>query len=189
MRACEHARISRMNGLKNGHWRWRARSAANAVVWACAALLPLSAAALDRPAGKAILTVTGPLTVRNEAEAAVFDLALLDQLPQHSFSTRTPWYPEARKFSGVLVSDLLKAVGAQGTTLNAVALNDYRVEIPVEDLVRHGAMIASRLDGKPIAVRDKGPLLIIYPFDDRPGLDTAVHYSRAIWQLNRLELR
>jgi hypothetical protein len=110
---------------------------------------------------------------------AVFDLALLDQLPQHSFSTRTPWYPDARKFSGVLLSDLLKAV----------ALNDYRVEIPVEDLVRHGAMIASQLDGKPIAVRDKGPLLIIYPFDDKPELRTAVHYSRAIWQLKGLELR
>ncbi len=70
-----------------------------------------------------------------------------------------------------------------------MALNDYRVEIPVEDLVRHGAMIASQLDGKPIAVRDKGPLLIIYPFDDRPELRTAVHYSRAIWQLKGLEFR
>ena len=165
------------------------RSATNAVLWACAALPPLAAEALDRPAGKVILTVTGPLNVRNVAKAAVFDLALLDQLPQHSFSTRTPWYPEARKFSGVLVSDLLKAVGAQGTTLKAVALNDYRVEIPVEDLVRHGAMIASELDGKPIAVRDKGPLLIMYPFDDQPELRTAVHYSRAIWQLKGLEFR
>ncbi|MBC7731911.1 MAG: molybdopterin-dependent oxidoreductase [Bacteriovorax sp.] len=178
-----------MNGLENDRWQWRVRSAAVAVVWACAALSPLSAEALDRPAGKVILTVTGTLSVRNEAEAAVFDLALLDQLPQHSFSTKTPWYPEARKFSGVLVSDLLKAVGVQGTTLKAVALNDYRVEIPVEDLVRHGAMIASQLDGKPIAVRDKGPLLIIYPFDDRPELRTAVHYSRAIWQLKGLEFR
>lgn len=165
------------------------QSVANALVWACTALLPLPGAALDRPAGKVILTITGTLNVRNDAEAAVFDLALLDQLPQHSFSTRTPWYPQARRFSGVLLSDLLKAVGAQGTTLKAVALNDYRVEISVEDLVRHGAMIASQIDGKPIAVRDKGPLLIIYPFDDKPELRTAVHYSRAIWQLRGIELR
>jgi len=178
-----------MNGLKNGRWQLRVQSVANALVWACAALLPLPAVALDRPAGKVILTVTGMLNVRNDAEGAVFDLALLDQLPQHSFSTKTPWYPEARKFSGVLLGDLLKAVGAQGTTLKAVALNDYRVEMPIEDLVRHGAMIASQLDGKPIAVRDKGPLLIIYPFDDKPELRTAVHYSRAIWQLRGLELR
>lgn len=167
----------------------RAVRVVSAAVLACAALWPLPGAALDRPAGKVILTITGTLNVHNEVEAAVFDLALLDQLPQHSFSTRTPWYPEARKFSGVLLSDLLKAVGAQGTTLKAVALNDYRVEIPIEDLVRHGAMIASQLDGKPIAVRDKGPLLVIYPFDDKPELRTAVHYSRAIWQLKGLELR
>ena len=181
-----------MIGSRHGdrELRWRsAKNVAGAAALTCAALWPLPAAALDRPAGKVILTITGTLSVRNEAEAAVFDLALLDQLPQHSFSTRTPWYPDARKFSGVLLSDLLKAVGAQGTILKAVALNDYRVEIPVEDLVRHGAMIASQLDGKPIAVRDKGPLLIIYPFDDKPELRTAVHYSRAIWQLKGLELR
>ncbi len=181
-----------MIGSRQSQWQPRWRSAAyvvSAAALACASLWPLPAAALDRPAGKVILTVTGTLSVRNEAEAAVFDLALLDQLPQRSFSTRTPWYPEGRKFSGVLLSDLLKAVGAEGTTLKAVALNDYRVEIPVEDLVRHGAMIASQLDGKPIAVRDKGPLLIIYPFDDKPELRTAVHYSRAIWQLKGLELR
>ncbi len=105
-----------MDGSKNGRWQWRVRSAAIAVVWACAALAPLAAEALDRPTGKVILTVTGTLSVRNDAEAAVFDLALLDQLPQHSFSTRTPWYPEGRKFSGVLVSDLLKALGVQGTS-------------------------------------------------------------------------
>lgn len=156
---------------------------------ASAALLPRVAGAIDRPAGRVILTLTGALSVRNDAEGASFDMALFDRLPQHSFSTTTPWYPQARRFTGVLVADLLKAVGAHATSVKAVALNDYRVEIPVDDLTRHGAMIASLLDDKPIAVRDKGPLLIIYPFDDRTELRTAVHYSRAVWQLRSLELR
>ena len=40
-----------------------------------------------------------------------------------------------------------------------------------------------------MAVRDKGPLVIVYPFDDRPELRTALYYGRAIWQLRSLELR
>jgi len=178
-----------MNGSKQIRRRFLIRFAGTAGALACATLLPMAARALDRPAGNVVLTVTGPLTVRNDGDAAAFDMALFERLPQHSFSTKTPWYPEARKFTGVLVSDLLKALGGEGTTLKAVALNDYRVDIPVDELTRHGAMIASLLDDKPILVRDKGPLLIIYPFDAQPELRSAVHYSRAIWQLRSLELR
>ena len=76
-----------------------------------------------------------------------------------------------------------------GTTVKAGALNDYRIDIPAPDLVKHGAMLAYLLDEKPMSVREKGPLVIIYPFDDQPELRSAVHYSRAVWQLRTLELR
>jgi len=146
--------------------------------------------ALDAPAGKVVLTVNGTLAQANDNGAASFDLALLQTLPQHSFSTKTPWYAQPRKFTGVALRDLLAAVGAPpGAVLRAVALNDYRVEIPADDVQRHGAMLAYLLDDKPMSVREKGPLVVIYPFDDKPELRTAVHYSRAIWQLRSLELR
>ncbi len=146
--------------------------------------------ALDAPAGKVLLTVTGTLANPNDNGAASFDLALLQTLPQHIFSTKTPWYAKPRKFTGVLLLDLLTAAGAaKGATLKAVALNDYRVDIPADDIAKHGAMLAYLLDDQPMSVRDKGPLVVIYPFDDKPELRTAVHYSRAIWQLRSLELR
>ena len=155
-----------------------------------AALAGPAAHGLEAPAGKVVLTVRGALAHPNDNGAASFDLALLQTLPQHSFSTRTPWYSQPRKFSGVLLIDLLAAAGAPaGATITAMALNDYRVDIPADDLTRHGAMLAYLLDDKPMAVREKGPLVIIYPFDDKPELRTAVHYSRAIWQLRTLELR
>jgi hypothetical protein len=145
--------------------------------------------ALDTPAGKVLLTVSGKLAHTNDGAAAAFDLALLQTLPQHSFSTKTPWYPQPRKFTGVLLRDLLATVGSQATTVKAGALNDYRVDIPAADLVKHGAMLAYLLDEKPMSVREKGPLVIIYPFDEQPELRSAVHYSRAIWQLRSLELK
>jgi hypothetical protein len=50
-------------------------------------------------------------------------------------------------------------------------------------------MVAYLLDDQPMPVREKGPLVIIFPFSDRPELRTAVHYSRAVWQLKGFELR
>ena len=178
-----------MSSTTNCRRRALNRIAATLGIGALGGVSAFRAFALERPAGKVILTVTGALNARNDADGAAFDLALFERLPQHSFSTRAPWYPKPRKFNGVLFSEFLKALDSQATAVRAVALNDYRVDIPTDDLIRHGALIASHLDDQPIAVRDKGPLLIIYPFDARPELRTAVHYSRAIWQLRGLELR
>ena len=153
-------------------------------------LIAWPALALDAPTDKVLLTVGGAVTNSNDRGTAAFDLPLLRTLPQHSFTTKTPWYAQPRKFSGVLLRDLLAGVGAPpGAAIKAVALNDYRVDIPSEDATQHGAMLAYLLDDKPMSVREKGPLVIIYPFDDKPALRTAVHYSRAIWQLRSLELK
>lgn len=147
-----------------------------------------SALALDTPAGKVVLTISGDIQNRNTAEGASFDMAMLEKLPRHSFSTKTPWYPEPHKFTGVPLRELLNAVGAKGKTLKAIALNDYRVEFPVDDALRGELLVAYALDDKPMLVRDKGPLVLMFPFDARADLRTAVNYSRAAWQLKALEL-
>ena len=158
-----------------------------------AALLAWSGAAhaqvLDAPAGRVVLTVSGEIAEHNTPDGAQFDIAMLEKLPHTSYSTRTPWFTEPRKFTGVLMRDLLAAVGAKGATAKAIALNDYRVDIPTEDAQRHELLIAWLLDDKPMAVRDKGPLVVIYPFDSHPELKSAINYSRAAWQLKQLDVR
>ena len=145
--------------------------------------------ALDPPAGKVVLTVLGELRQRNTPEGAAFDMAMLQKLPQRSFMTKTPWYAEPRKFTGVALRDLLEAVGAAPHTMKAIALNDYRVDIPVDDALKGDLLVAYALDDKPMLVRDKGPIVLMFPFDSRPELRNAINYSRAAWQLKALELR
>lgn len=148
------------------------------------------AQALAPPSGKVVLTLTGALRQRNTAEGAAFDLAMLQSLPRHSFATRTPWYSkQPRTFTGVLLRELLAAVGGQATIMHATALNDYSADIPATDWTDNDALLAYWLDGKPMSVRDKGPLVVIFPFDDHPELRTAVHYGRSIWQLTGIDLR
>jgi len=154
-----------------------------------AAALPVAPAmALEPPSGPVVLTVFGRVRQPNAGDTAQFDMAMLERLPQHSFVTRTPWYSSARKFTGPLLRDVLTACGAQGTQLRAIALNDYRVDLPVDDTRRFDVLLARLLDDKPMAVRDKGPLFIIYPFESSAELRTTVYYSRSAWQLKSLEV-
>jgi hypothetical protein len=151
------------------------------------ALLP-AAQALDKPAGKVVLTVSGKVAKTNAPAKAEFDMAMLAALPQHSFTTLTPWYKEPRKFTGPLLRDVLAAAGANGKMIKAVALNDYKAELPVEDAQRYEVVLARLMDDKPMPVRDKGPLFIIYPFDTDETLRSERYYNRAAWQLKVLEI-
>jgi hypothetical protein len=136
-----------------------------------------------------VLTVSGKVARPNDGTRAVFDMTMLEAMAQTSFTTRTPWYSQPRKFTGPLLRDVLAAAGAQGTTVRALALNDYRVDIPFEDSQQHDMVLARLLDDKPMPVRDKGPLFIIYPFDSKPELKNAVYYSRSAWQLKALDVQ
>lgn len=145
--------------------------------------------ALDPPKQRPVLTVTGNIQHTNRDGRALFDMAMLEALPQSTFTTMTPWEKEPITFSGPLLRDVLAAVGAQGKELRAVALNDYRVAIPASDSTQFGVIVATRIAGKPISVRAKGPLFIVYPFDSDRKLQTNAYYERSIWQLTALEVQ
>ncbi|AOF87133.1 oxidoreductase molybdopterin binding domain protein [Hydrogenophaga sp. RAC07] len=157
---------------------------------ALAAATPLVfAQSLEMPKGRTVLSVSGKIGASNKGELAVFDMAMIEKLPQHSFTTRTPWYDKPVKFTGPLLADVLAAVKASGATVSAVAINDYAINIPVEDVNKHGVLMARLIDDKPIPVRSKGPLFVVYPFDNAAELRTSVYYERSIWQLKALDVK
>lgn len=156
---------------------------------ALATLLGSPALALEKPLGQVMLSIDGGIRQPNQAGRAAFDMAMLARLPQHSFTTRTPWYSGPRKFTGPLLRDVLAAAGAQGQQIEALAINDYRVSIPLEDAQRYDVLLARLMDDRPMPLRDKGPLFIIYPFDTDAQLRTPVYYGRSAWQVKALTVR
>lgn len=145
--------------------------------------------ALDSPKGRVILTISGSGLKANQDGRVALDMDMLAALPQRSITVSTPWYPDARKFTGPLLRDVLALAGAHGSSIEAFALNDYRVTIPMDDVLKHPVILARLMDGQPMSVRDKGPLFIIYPFDDDRRLRSSLYYSRCAWQLKALEIR
>jgi hypothetical protein len=145
--------------------------------------------ALDAPTTRPILTVSGKIGVKNAGETARFDMKMIESLPQHSFTTSTPWFDKPVKFTGPLLADLLAAVKASGTTLSAVAINDYKINIPMTDVQEYKVIVARLLDDKPMSVREKGPLFVVFPFDSAVELRSSTYYERSIWQLKALDVQ
>lgn len=144
--------------------------------------------ALDKPTGPIVLTIEGRITETNQGGKVQFDMQMLAALPQHSFTTRTPWYPDAVTFTGPLLRDVVAAVGGTGSAITAIALNDYKTEIPFDDIHRHDVVVARLMNNRPMPVREKGPLFIVYPFDTKAELRSELYYNRSAWQLSVLRI-
>ncbi|MGV8805045.1 MAG: molybdopterin-dependent oxidoreductase [Polaromonas sp.] len=152
-------------------------------------VLAAPALALEAAQGKVVLSISGQITQKNVADRADFDMAMLAALPQHTFTTGTPWFVGPKKFTGPLLRDVLAAVGAQGTNLRAVALNNFKIDIPADDAVQFPVIVARLMQGQPMPIREKGPLFIVYPYDTDIALRSTRYYNRSAWQLRAIEVK
>ncbi|MFM8678436.1 MAG: molybdopterin-dependent oxidoreductase [Alphaproteobacteria bacterium] len=123
------------------------------------------------------------------ARRARFDMAMLEAIGVARVRTTTAWTTGRQEFEGVPLKALLERVGAFGDRIEAVALNDYKVEIPVSDFARWPVILAWRQNGELMRVRDKGPLWIVYPQDDFPALANKEMQGRWAWQLKEIRVR
>lgn len=161
----------------------------SSAIAASLAIIDVSAAAeLPSPDGPVVLTVSGDIANTNGDGVAKFDMATLEAMGGRSATMETPWTATATQFSGPLLRNVLNAVGAKGATIRLVALNDYASDIPIGDATDLETMLATRLNGKPMSVRDKGPLFLIYPFDLSASLYNEKYFSRSVWQIKEIKV-
>ena len=149
---------------------------------------------LPEPKGAVILTVSGKIGRGNGTDGANrlvarFDRAMLEALTQGDNVTETPWHDGAPRFTGPKASALIAAVQASGEVVRTVALNDYVVEIPIDDWREDRFILAMSLNGAAMPVREKGPIFVIYPYRGVPKERVGLLYNRSIWQLSRVEFR
>jgi hypothetical protein len=147
------------------------------------------AGTLPEPRTTPMLTLTGAIENTNAGSGASFDESMLASLPRQAITTGTPWYDRPRTFEGPLLRAVLAAVGASGRNLRVAALNDYVADVPFADALAYDVILADRIDGAPIPVRERGPLFIIYPFDQVPALRNEQYYERSVWQVKSIEVQ
>ncbi len=150
------------------------------MVLTIALLLPRIAAAQDT-----MLTVINTLT---GAEMALTEAELL-AVPQTTVRTENEFVDAMTAFEGPLGRDVLALVGEGGTMVVLTAVNDYAVEVPIEDFVNYNVLFAMSADGEKFSRRDKGPIWVVYPMSDHTELQDPVYNARLIWQLVKVEIK
>lgn len=146
---------------------------------------------IPAPAGDVVLTVSGDIGKADAGSTLRLDLATVEQMGLVRYTVHDPWLDADHEFSGVLLADVLDTVGASSasTHLRFVAIDDYEVQISIADARRWPVLLATKMDGQPMTVEDKGPTRIVWPYDQYPEIDRLTYKDLWIWSLETLEVR
>jgi hypothetical protein len=154
--------------------------------------VPISALAqppaLAMPQGTVILEVDGAIHRQSAGTTAQLDLAMLDALPQISFSTTTIWTQGIASFSGPPLLSVLDWLEADPGKITASAANEYSITLSPDTVDQAFPILATRKDGVPFSLRDSGPIWLIYPFDSDEKYSNDLIYSQSVWQLTGLHV-
>lgn len=159
-----------------------------------AASLPSLAAAKPARApegGPVLLTVSGDVARSNRGpvdpaldqmmhkqhvefdKACTFDFATLATLPTVHIKPTLEYDGKPHALAGPLLADVLKLAGAHtvaGTTVTLRAVDGYAVQPTMADIDKYRFILATHIDGAPLALGGLGPLWAVYDADHIPEL-------------------
>lgn len=144
---------------------------------------------LPKPSQRVVLNVTGNISKQNIAGGIALDRAMLESMKTHRFKTKTHWDPKPQEFEGVLVSDFLRYTGAKSKDFKATAYDDYQVSIKDVDFDKYPIILAYKLNGKYMSLRNKGPIWLMFPWDDYPELKTTLNHTMSIYQVKEIDIQ
>lgn len=147
-------------------------------------VVPSSIAA---PAGAVVLTLKGDISVHNAGRALDLDLATIEGLGSRSVTVYEPFEKREIEFEAVDLAAVLEAAGvAPGAeSLHMTALDDYQVDLSIDDIRDGGVYLATRIAGEAIGVDQGGPIRIV--FED--GIAAGKNPDQWIWSLRHIEVR
>jgi hypothetical protein len=138
---------------------------------------------LPAPSADAVLRITGVAPGNVGATTTKLDFATIDAIATERVTVREPFLKRDVTFTGVRMSQLLRRAGVplSARTLHMHALDDYTVDLPISTFATDG-LLATRADGRPIAIAKGGPIRLIFTGDDR----TASNTDNWIWSIDSM---
>ena len=153
------------------------------------AILPIHCMAdTSNPSDAVLLVVEVPDKLSGKPSHIQFTMDDLRKMPKVGFETETIWFTGAQHFAGVPLVALMKAIGVTEGTLTVTAADGYSVDIEMSHAAEFGTIIAYNRNGEPMTVRRKGPLRLVYDYDEFPPLVRDNLYSHTVWQITRIEV-
>ena len=182
---------------------------------AAAGAIPALGAAAPKPAtrGPALLTVSGAIAKPNRGsfdrvadqmmhrqrlsfdKAFVFDFAAIAALPAVTIKPTLEYDARPHTLSGPLLVDVLKAAGAQTSDSSNIvlrAVDGYAVAVTLARIKAQRYIVATHLDGAPMALGGLGPLWAIYDADRVPEMASrpvGERFSTCPWALYHIDVQ
>lgn len=181
---------------------------------ALAGILPATAAAAGKaPGSPALLTLTGALTRTNRGpldaaldqmmvkhglqftKAYEFDAAALRRLPAVTIRPTLEYDEKPHALSGPLLETVLQAAGVApdaAVQIGLRAVDGYNVAVSLADARRYRMIVATGIDGRPLALGGLGPQWAVYdadrvaPFKDKPLKE---RFALCPWGLYHVDIR
>jgi len=173
---------------------------------------PLSAAPVG-PRSPGLLTVSGAIGKSNRgpldpaldqmmvrhgvqfAKAFVFDAPALRELPSVTIKPTLEYDSRVHSLSGPLLTSVLEAAGVKPgrpVSLGLRAVDGYNVTLSLTDARGYRMIVATHIDGQPLALGGLGPQWAVYeadtlaPFRDKPLKE---RFALCPWALYHIDVK
>ena len=142
------------------------------------------------PSGPVVLTVAGNVANTNRPayrdkldvifghhkrtfdRAFAFDRAMLEGLGTVALRIEHTGWGGPMMVSGPRLDDVLRMAGCPGGPLATLALDGFHTGISREVLEAHEWVVATRAEGRPLGLGERGPLWLVFdPPGERPATD------------------
>jgi len=172
-----------------------------------------TAQAAARRTGPGLLTVTGAIGRGNRGpldpaldqmmakqqlrfeRAHVFDFDALQALPAVTLKPALEYDAKVHTLRGPLLTEVLKTAGAPAadtTQLVLRAVDGYTVQLSLAPARHYRFIVATHLDGRPMALGGLGPLWAVYAPEDYADMMAKTlpeRYARCPWGLYHVEVQ
>jgi hypothetical protein len=183
-----------------------------AALAATGAVPALAASTKHTRRGPTLLTVTGAIPQANRGrfdpvadqmmfkqklsfdKAWAFDYAALAALPAVTIKPTLEYDSKVHTLAGPLLTEVLQAAGVgvtDGTRITLRAVDGYAVAITGAQARRQRFIVATHLDGAPMALGGLGPLWAVYDADrvaDMASKPVAERFGACPWALYHIDI-
>lgn len=139
---------------------------------------------IPQPAGNRdrVLIVNTDSSTHCGSKELIFSEKQLEELPQKTFKTQHTWATTPQEFSGPLLADVLKKICPSARDIYLRSLDQYSIMVNFSKVAKYEPILALKIDGQPLTIREKGPLWLMINTDGYK-VPTRSLDSLFVWQL------
>jgi hypothetical protein len=163
--------------------------------------------------GPVLLTVSGAIGASNRGaldpaldqlmvkqkvsftKAQVFDFAVLNALPAVTIKPTLEYDSKPHVLKGPLLADVMRTCGVTVTASTQYflrAIDGYAAQVSAADAAKYRFVVATHLDGQPMALGGLGPLWVVYDADRFPDMmakPLTTRFEWCPWATYQIEVR